>query len=286
MTERPSPSWYRLTPDGAECELCFRGCRIARGERGACGVRGVDADGAFVSVYLGRYVSVALDPIEKKPFRHWLPGTVSLSLGSVGCTARCPFCQNHEISFPRRELPARQLSPIDMASMARSHGARSVSFTYNEPTLQAEMIAAASPFLRERDIQVAMVTNGLWSEEAGRVLVSACDAMNIDIKTFSEENYREIGGDLQTVLRNVEAASRAGVHVELTHLVVPGISDDLSDFDRLVLKIASIDSGMPLHITRYWPAYRYDALPTDVELLEKMERAARRRLARVHLGNV
>ncbi|MDR2175020.1 MAG: radical SAM protein [Synergistaceae bacterium] len=276
------------------CGLCFRGCRIADGGAGACGARAY-SKGRFSSPHLGRFVSVAVDPIEKKPLRRWRPGTEILSLGGLRCNMRCPFCQNHAIAHPG-PLPGplssgrgleRGITFEELTALAKRASLRSVAYTYNEPTLQAEYIFAASPLLREEGIATVMVTNGMFSEEVCEEAVRFVDAMNIDVKTFDGGTYERLGGSLGTVKRNVERLVRGGVHVELTHLVVPGVSDSPGDFALLLDWAAKeVSADIPLHISRYFPAFKYDAPPTDAALIEKFYRMAKGKLKHVYTGNL
>lgn len=281
-----APRYCDETDGGAVCRMCFRGCTLRPGGLGACGVRGLDWSGSFVSPQLGRFSSIALDPIEKKPLRRWKPGTTVLSIGSVGCMMFCPFCQNHEIAHPSGEVSTVAISPEELAQRAGDVGVPSVAYTYNEPTLQAEHIIASASLLHERSIDVVMVTNGMFSQVLCDDLASCVDAMNIDLKAFDSNTYASLGGDLDTLMRNVETLASRGVHIELTCLIVPGISDRLDDLIGMTERIAEISREMPLHLSRYFPRYRYDAPPTDVELLKGFEREVSARLKYVYLGNV
>jgi pyruvate formate lyase activating enzyme len=240
----------------------------------------------FVSPHLGRFVSVAIDPIEKKPLRMWRPGTKILSLGGLRCNMHCPFCQNHAIAHPDGPVREHEISPRVLAETAKSSSLRSVAYTYNEPSLQAEYIFAASPVLRDEGIATVMVTNGMFAEEVCREAVGAVDAMNVDVKAFDEESYRRLGGSLETVKRNVIRLVDGGVHVELTNLVVPGISDSPDGFAGMVDWIAGISRDIPLHISRYLPAYKYGRPPTDAALIGKFLDIARGRLKYVYTGNI
>jgi pyruvate formate lyase activating enzyme len=289
------PRWWRPesapkdgpkgAKDAAVCGLCFRRCRIADGNIGVCGARAYSA-GRFSSPHLGRFVSVAVDPIEKKPLRRWRPGTKILSLGGLHCNMRCPFCQNHAIAHPKSPPPERGISFEELAAAAKQASLHSVAYTYNEPTLQAEYIFAASPVLRSEGIATVMVTNGMFSEEVCEEAVRFVDAMNIDVKTFDGDSYRRLGGSLDTVTRNVERLVKGGVHVEITHLAVPGVSDSPGDFARLLDWAARVSAEMPLHISRYFPAFEYDAPPSDVTLIEKFYRMGKERLKYVYTGNL
>jgi pyruvate formate lyase activating enzyme len=305
------PRWWRLENESengpgdglkgvksaAVCGLCFRRCRIPDGGVGVCGARAYFARsaGRFSSPHLGRFVSVAVDPIEKKPLRRWRPGTRILSLGGLHCNMRCPFCQNHAIAHPSFSsiLPGspppgleREITFGELAAAAKRASLRSVAYTYNEPTLQAEYIFAASPVLRSEGIATVMVTNGMFSEEVCEEAVRFVDAMNIDVKTFDAGMYKRLGGSLDAVTRNVERLARSGMHIEITHLVVPGVSDSPGDFARLIAWLAQASADIPLHISRYFPAFEYDAPPTDIPLIEEFFRMAEGKLKYVYAGNL
>jgi pyruvate formate lyase activating enzyme len=173
-----------------------------------------------------------------------------------------------------------------LAEAAKRESLRAVAYTYNEPTLQAEYIFAASPVLRSEGIATVMVTNGMFSEEVCEEAVRFVDAMNIDIKTFDGDSYRRLGGSLDAVKRNVERLVRGGVHIEITHLVVPGVSDSPGDFALLLDWAARVSPDMPLHISRYFPAFEYSVPPTDIPLIEKFYRMAKEKLKYVYTGNL
>jgi pyruvate formate lyase activating enzyme len=236
-----------------------------------------------------------VDPIEKKPLYHWRPGSYIFSLGSVGCNMRCPFCQNHRIAQPAggaqsaqnaRKMSLTPMSPLELVRSVKREGLSAVAYTYNEPTLQAEYILQAAPLLKEAGIASVLVTNGMFSAEARDELAPWVGAANVDVKTFDPVKYTALGGSLDVVKENVASWVRAGVHVELTNLVVPGISDSREDFTRMVDWVAEISPAVPLHISRYFPAHKYAAPPTSVGLMKAFEALAGRRLTHVHLGNV
>lgn len=290
----PSARWW--TPDGkdggnaARCGLCHHACLLEENIVGRCGARFFD--GLRVqSPYLGRFSSIAVDPIEKKPLHHWRPGTAILSLGSVGCTMRCPFCQNHGIAQP--EEPGFRLAsfltpvtPEALAAKARELRLTSVAYTYNEPALQAEYILTAAPVLREAGVATALVSNGMYSEALLRDLAPHVAAANIDLKTFNAKTYAKLGGSLKVAQRSIRGLLEAGAHVECTTLVVPGISDDKDEFAAATDWLASLSPDLPLHVSRYRPAHTFSAPPTDIELLKDFAAIARQKLRHVHVGNV
>ncbi|MDR0882238.1 MAG: radical SAM protein [Candidatus Adiutrix sp.] len=289
------PRWWRQEdhPEGQKdlyrCDLCFHQCSLTEGGVGYCGARGVsDSPSRFVSPYLGYFSSFAVDPVEKKPLSHWRPGSRIFSLGSLGCNMRCPFCQNHTISRPGQRPNLNQLAPEDLRSQIQTLGLSAVAYTYNEPMLQAEYILAAAPLLREAGIATVMVTNGMFSPALLLALsVSGwIDAANIDLKTFNSVTYAKLGGSLDAVKNTITHLVRGGTHVELTTLVVPGLSDDLDEFADLTDWVAALSRDIPLHISRYFLAAEFTAPPTDLDLLDRFRRLAASRLHHVHLGNV
>lgn len=282
--------WHKETNPGGlkdfyRCELCFHECRVPEGGMGYCGARGAGDEG-FLSPYLGKFISCAVDPIEKKPLFHWRPGSKILSLGSVGCNMRCPFCQNHTIARPQGPLALTGLPVNALLAKVKSLNLYSVAYTYNEPILQAEYILTAAPLLKENGIATVVVTNGMCSPDALRALSPMVEAANVDVKTFNPQTYTRLGGSLEVVKNTVENFLRSGVHVELTTLVVPQISDDINEFTALVDWAAGLSPDIPLHISRYFPAGEFTAPPTDLNLLKHLRNMASLKLKHVYLGNV
>ena len=281
--------WWKEEGEKARCGLCFHRCLLAAGGTGYCGVRRWNGE-IFSSPYLGNFSSCAVDPIEKKPLYHWRPGSCILSLGGIGCCMRCPFCQNHSIAQPQSgqslSLSLAPLSPADLLLRLRQQRLSAVAYTYNEPVLQAEYILEAAPLLKEAGIATVLVTNGMFSAEALEDAIPWLDAVNVDLKTFDAAKYAQLGGSLETVKYSIVRMIRSGIHVELTNLVVPDISDSHEDFARMVEWIASISPEIPLHVSRYFPAYRYSAPPTDVGLVRNFAAFAGTKLRHVHTGNI
>ena len=286
--------WWNGNNDGSvSCSLCFRGCRIQQGMTGKCGVR-FNENGSLISPYLGRFCANAVDPVEKKPLFHWNSGNFIYSLGSIGCIMDCPFCQNHHIAFPARDLYEKileipELSVKSLIMSVKNLELNLVAFTYNEPTLQAEFICETASALHEAGISIALVTNGAMSSDVTSKLLSCLnknDAANIDIKAFSHENYKKLGGNLDTVKENIKSFVTAGIHVELTNLVVTGLNDKTEEFSTMVDWIASISREIPLHVTRYFPARNYNKQPTNIDVLYSLASIAKEKLKYVHVGNV
>lgn len=282
----------------AVCPVCPHACRIEEGKTGKCRARGT-INGKIVPLNYGVVSSLALDPIEKKPLRRFYPGTGILSVGSFGCNLNCPFCQNWEISMSdgkefHREKRGKDslLDPEALADLAQQlvrKGNIGAAFTYNEPLITYEYVCDAALLLRERNMKVVLVTNGCVKEEVADAVLPLTDALNIDLKCFCEETYRKtLGGDLETVKRFIEKATDQ-CHVELTSLIVPGMNDSEEEMRAMIKWICSLPGGekIPLHITRFFPRYRFlNKNPTDRAVILKLVALARQKLCYVYPGNL
>ncbi len=268
------------------CEVCARRCRLKPEQWGFCRAR-KNEGGEIVCKNYGQITSLALDPIEKKPLQMFYPGSMILSTGSFGCNLRCPFCQNYEISMAGMEdVGTRYISPEELAALARRYQSRGnigVAFTYNEPLISWEYILDTARLLK--DMKCVLVTNGSASLQVLERLLPCVDAMNIDLKGFTEEYYQKLGGSLQTVREFITQAVR-GCHVELTTLIVPGENDALSSMEEEARWIASLNDEIPLHVTRFFPGYRMrDREATEVELIYRLADIAGKYLKHVFIGN-
>ena len=272
----------------AVCPGCPHCCSLNEGEYGLCRARKADG-GRVIPANYGKITSLALDPVEKKPLRRFFPGSLILSVGSFGCNYRCPFCQNHGISqISERDALYRYVPPESLASMAldlRSRGNIGIAFTYNEPSVSWEYILDTAEAMKGTDLKLALVTNGGASPEVWDSLMAVTDAANIDLKSFSERFYRRIGGDLETVKRNIEAAARS-CHVELTTLIIPGENDSPDEMSQIAEWVSSVDPEIPLHVTRFFPRWRMtDREATDPELVRSLASVAAGYLRHVYTGN-
>ena len=271
------------------CTLCPHACRLAAGETGFCRAR-ENRGGVIRSKNYGRVTSLALDPIEKKPLHYFHPGSFILSVGSFGCNLACPFCQNAAIAMADASIETENVSPAHLAALAaelrrRPPGNLGVAFTYNEPLLSFEYILDTAPLLHAEGLAVVLVTNGTICADPLERLLPHVDAMNIDLKCFREDGYRRLGGDLVTVRETITRAVHAGVHVEVTSLIVPGISDSAADMDAEARWLAALSPEIPLHISRYFPRHRMTAPPTPISTIDRLTEIARRHLRHVHRGN-
>ena len=277
--------YFQNEGDVSVCSLCPNRCRIREGKRGRCLGRGRENG----TMHLFNYAVVASahhDPIEKKPLYHFYPGRTILSVGTYGCNLSCRFCQNCDLSqniSPGEVIPPEELVQTAIASSTNI----GVAFTYNEPGIWFEYIRDSAPLLRDRHQKVVLVTNGYLEPEPWKQLCQVSDAMNIDLKAFGEDFYRDVcGGKLQPVLENIKTAVAMGVHVELTHLVVPGRNDRPEEFEKLVRWVSELDDSLPFHLSRYFPRFHETAPPTEPKLLEDFRRRAARQLRFVYLGNI
>lgn len=270
------------------CELCFHHCDLSEGQTGFCRARACQ-DGAIIPLNYGKLTSLALDPIEKKPLRRFHPGSLILSVGSFGCNLRCPFCQNHEISMAGAgEAAMMELSPEALADKAlelQYRGNIGVAYTYNEPLIGYEFVRDCAALVRERGMVNVLVTNGTIEEAPWRALLPLIDAANIDLKGFTPEWYRKLGGDLETVKRSIVLAVEQ-CHVEVTTLLVPGENDSVGEIRALAQWLASVDRSIPLHLSRFFPRYRMsDRPPTPVEEVYRLAGEAKTYLSFVYTGN-
>ena len=303
------------------CQTCFRRCEIAEGALGFCGAR-TCRDGQITAANYGRVTSLALDPIEKKPLRRFRPGSLILSAGSYGCNLRCPFCQNHEISWGCSvPVDYDYLSPADLAETAayyRRRGNIGVAFTYNEPLIGWEYVRDTAKIVRQMGMVNVLVTNGTADLGVLAELTPYIDAMNIDLKGFTDRYYRDVlKGDRQMVMSFIEEAARH-CHIELTCLIIPGENDSDEEMEALSKWVASLDhvyqgtasdslnhvypdtsaaapgelsgaaSGrdIPLHISRFFPRFHMtDRGPTPVKKIRHLADIARRNLTYVYTGN-
>ena len=277
--------YYETTEtDRLRCSLCPHRCLIVPGKTGICGVR-MNEGGTLVLPYAGRLSAVSIDPIEKKPLYHFHPGTEILSVGFVGCSFRCPFCQNYRISQGTGAETLR-MTPQELTSYALGHGSFAVAYTYSEPTIHLEYVTETALLAREAGLRNVLVSNGFLNPEPARELLSLMDAANIDLKSFSAEFYRrELGGKLESVLEFLEPASEL-THLEVTTLVIPGKNDSEAELDAIASFIASLSPDIPLHLSAYYPVYNYREPPTPPATLERLAELCRTHLRYVYLGNV
>ncbi len=284
----------------ARCKVCFHHCEIPEGKRGFCGARKC-VNGAVIPENYGKITSLALDPIEKKPLRRFHPGGMILSAGSYGCNLRCPFCQNHAISWSAEAMAqaerAETVTPealTDLAVRLKPRGNMGLAFTYNEPLVGWEFVRDAAKLAHEAGLVNVLVTNGTAELPVLEELLPHIDAMNIDLKGFADHYYTGVlGGSLDMVKTFISRAVQ-GCHVELTTLIVPGENDSEDEMRAMTAWIAGlkdekgtiIGPRIPLHISRFFPRFHMTDRPaTDVKSVYRLADAARERLKYVYTGN-
>lgn len=281
--------YYRSLENGVViCELCPRDCVIKPGQKGFCRVR-ENRDGVLEALNYGKYTVAAIDPVEKKPLYHFYPGSSILSVGTFGCNFHCGFCQNWQIAHQATEgesVSAETL--VTWALAAAKKGSIGVAYTYSEPLMWYEFILEAAKQVQKVGQKNVLVTNGFINPEPFKRLLPYIDALNIDVKGFTEEFYRKIvKGKLEPVLATAEAAYQAGKHVEITTLLIPGLNDSKEEVEKLVCWISEkLGPEVPLHFSRYFPNYQLDLPSTPIKTLQSAQEIALKKLNYVYLGNV
>ncbi|MCR5225798.1 MAG: AmmeMemoRadiSam system radical SAM enzyme [Eubacterium sp.] len=291
------------------CEVCFRHCEIKEGGIGFCGAR-TCRDGVVVAQNYGQVSAIALDPVEKKPLSRFCPGSRILSVGSYGCNLRCPFCQNSDISWSDLSLSYSQMNeeelevhgiecftPEQIANIAERYvpaGNIGVAFTYNEPMIGYEFVRDTAKLIKERGMKNVLVSNGTAELSVLEEILPYIDAMNIDLKGFTDSYYRDLlGGDRRMVMNFIERAVKDS-HVELTTLIIPGENDSEEEMRELTKWVASLTDGkgnvigknIPLHISRFFPRFHMtDRAATDVSKVYRLADVARENLEFVYTGN-
>ena len=274
------------------CRLCAHRCAIAPGRFGTCGVR-ENRGGTLVTHAYGDLIAVHVDPIEKKPLFHFLPGTTSMSIAAAGCNFRCGFCQNWEISQAGERAPGRgsgrETSPAAVVRAALEQDCRSVSYTYTEPTIFFEFAYDTAKAARAVGLANVFVTNGYMTAEALEAIRPYLDAANVDLKAFKDETYKRVcGARLQPVLDSIRLMHALGIWVEVTTLVVPGMNDGEDELRDIARFLAGVAPALPWHISRFHPDYKYaDAPATPVAVLRRAREIGREAGLRfVYVGNV
>ncbi len=291
------------------CTLCPHFCKVAPGHRGACGVR-INRDGRLYTLVADRVVSQEVDPIEKKPLFHFLPGSSAYSIATVGCNLRCLFCQNWEISQSPKGRPAESadfacpiladhptdwaagwpVTPEAIVADALARGCASVAYTYTEPTIFFELAFETAKAARTAGLRNLFVTNGFIAPEALRMIAPYLDAANIDLKSFNDRFYKRVcGAPLQPILDAIRLYKALGVWIELTTLLIPGQNDVDTELRDLAGFIKSdLGREVPWHISRFFPAYKMSDAPiTPIETLRRAQRIGQEAgLQYVYVGNV
>jgi pyruvate formate lyase activating enzyme len=276
--------WKKEAEEKIGCLLCPNACIITEGRHGICRVR-FNRSGELDIPFYGRISSVAVDPIEKKPLYHFHPGSRILSVGFVGCSFRCRFCQNHRIS-QGTDAETEYIEPEKLVRLAERERSFGIAYTYSEPLIHFEYIMDTARIARKRGIKNVLVSNGYIEEEPAEELIPLIDAANIDLKSADPEFYTtEVGGEMEAVKRFItQAAGR--MSLEVTTLVIPTKNDAPEEIDSISRFLASLDPSIPLHLSCYYPQYRYTLPPTPPSTVKRLAETARKHLKFVYIGNV
>lgn len=275
---------YRKEPESrVVCDLCPHNCRIAPGADGICGVRG-NRDGILYARTYGRVATTHMDPIEKKPLYHFMPGENILSVGTTGCNLQCTFCQNWDLV--QSAIPSGYTSPEKLVNQTLDHRSMGIAYTYNEPGIWFEYLMDCAKCAHDAGLKNVLVTNGFLSPEPWSAICTVADAMNIDLKSIDPRFYRSLcKGALEPVLENIKTAA-AACHIEVTNLIVTGENDSHDNIEALIDFIAGVNDAIPLHFSRYFPQNKMTAPATSPETLKWAVATARKKLKYVYAGNI
>ncbi|OGS20332.1 MAG: AmmeMemoRadiSam system radical SAM enzyme [Elusimicrobia bacterium RIFOXYA2_FULL_39_19] len=270
-----------------QCNLCPNNCKLSPEKTGLCKAR-KNVSGRLYSLTYGKVSSVNLDPIEKKPLYHFYPGTEILSVGATGCNFKCLNCQNWEISQADfKEESLRDLSSQEALEICKRYKSVGLAYTYNEPLINYEWVLETAKLFRENNLKNVLVTNGYINEQPLVNLLPYIDAANIDIKAFKNDFYKKVcGGELGSVMRTVEIMYEAGVHIELTCLLIPGQNDSENEISDFASWVSSLNCEIPVHFSRYFPRYKMKDSATSFNVMERARKTALRYLKYVYLGNI
>jgi len=278
--------YKKLANGKVQCTACNHYCVIPEGKTGICGVR-KNIDGKLYLLVYGVVVAQNVNPIEKKPLYHFLPGTKVYSIGTVGCNFRCAFCQNWDISQTRVPV-GEKMTPEEIVSSAVKNGCKSIAYTYNEPTIFAEYISDTAKLAKKKHLKNILVTNGYMSKECLDYLAPNIDAANVDLKAFSDNFYKKhTAARLKPVLDTIKRMHKRGIWLEITTLIIPGENDSSEELEKIAKFISKIDKNIPWHISRFYPQYKMlDKNPTSLKSLRTAKKIGEKYLKYVYVGNV
>ncbi|MEJ5361770.1 MAG: AmmeMemoRadiSam system radical SAM enzyme [Spirochaetota bacterium] len=287
---RPALHWEKIDKQTVQCNLCPNQCMLTSGTRGLCKARQC-INGTLYSLVYGRIAAYHIDPIEKKPLYHFLPGNDALSVATAGCNFSCKFCQNWQLSQSHpEELDSHYITPDQLVKQAKENKTPVIAFTYNEPSIQYEYIYDTVQIAKKYNIACVIISNGYLNKQASEMLYPLLNAIKIDFKAYSQKFYSEIcGGNLSPVLANIELAKKKNVWLELVNLVIPTLNDNPDDIRSMARFIKThCGSTTPLHFTRFYPIYKLKNIPpTPVSTLERCrDIALAEGLKFVYIGNV
>lgn len=275
--------FFQKEGDRVICNLCPHRCNIAKGKTGICRQRR-NVDGILIAEGYGNISSIALDPIEKKPLYHFYPGSQILSIGGLWCNLNCKFCQNWHIAHEKQFT--RYVPPEDIVDKAIELGSIGIAFTYNEPVIWYEYVYDTAKLARKKGLKNVLVTNGFINREPLEGLLPYIDAVNIDVKAFNDEFYREICAGALSPVKDAVEISASVCHVEITTLIIGGLNDNPNEIETLAKWLSKIDDNIPLHLSRYYPNYKLDIPATPRETLLSLRSTAQQYLPFVYVGNL
>lgn len=281
---KPAAYGEKLEGGNVICHLCPAECKLTEGKVGICGCR-LNRNRELVLDNYGELVTLAVDPIEKKPLYHFYPATDILSTGPNGCNLACVHCQNWAIS--QKKTPTTFVTPEQLVAAAKQRKSIGIAFTYTEPLIWYEYIMDVGPLLHEAGLKTVLVSNGYINPEPLEDLLTVMDAINIDLKGIRPQFYKKIcKGKIEPILVNIKRVAEAGIHLEVTNLIIPSLNDSDKDITDLVDFVASVSDMIPLHFSAYRPDYKLDIPATPIETMLRAREIARKRLKYVYLGNV
>jgi len=283
--------YYRKLKDKkVQCNLCPHFCVIENGEVGKCRVR-QNVDGRLMSLVYGRPCSIAIDPIEKKPFYHFMPGQTALGIATAGCNFSCLNCQNADISQAEPEnVPSQKISALEVIHKAKKFDTKIISYTYTEPTIFYEYMFDIARLARKQKIKNTAVTNGFINELPLKKICKLLDGINVDLKSIDDKFYKKVcGGRVNPVLESLKIIKQEGVWMEITNLIIPGLNDDLYSIRKLISWIINnLGYDVPIHFTAFFPTYKLlNTSPTPMNILKKARKIALNAGANyVYTGNI
>ncbi len=282
--------WWKKQKDSVKCFLCPRNCLIIEGQRGFCGVR-ENKNGKLYSLVYGKATGIQIDPIEKKPLYHFLPGTSVFSVGTVGCNLVCQNCQNWATSQAKpEEMHAYNLSPEEIVKKAKEQHCSAIAYTYNEPTVFAEYVLETARLARKAGMKNILFTNGFTGKEATLDFCKFIDGVNVDLKSLDNEFYKKYSGAwLEPVLESIKTYHKKKIWVELTNLIIPTLNDDMNKIKEMLIWIKeNLSSDVPLHFPAFYPSYNLKDLPptSAATLMEARKLAQDMGMNYAYIGNI
>ena len=280
--------YFKKLDDKIECLLCGHHCKLKENQVGICGIN-MNKNGKLVNLVYGHPSSINIDPVEKKPLFHFLPNTLILSFGTVGCNFKCPFCQNWQIAHTNKVNNSIYVSPEEMVNLALKYNTLSIAYTYNEPSVFYPYARDVGILAKEKGLKNVFVTNGFESIEEIEDMKNWVDACNVDLKSFKSEYYKKtLKGKLEDVLDTIKRLNKANIWQEITTLIVPNDNDSEEELRDIAKFIASVDTSIPWHISRFHPDYKVqNKPPTPIKtMIKAYEIGKSEGLKYVYLGNV